>query len=1278
MPEYVLEETPNLAGAWTNAPTGASNQVSVTFSAASKFYRLRYIGTAIGNFTLGAPLMTQFVGQGGTTFFDITISPSGGFRSPVTLSVSGLPAGTTGYFAPNPVYPPSTPGSAAKLLLKVGLNTAPRSYDLTVTAQCGSMTRTTGLTLMVLAPDFNLSASTSSSQTIGPGAEARFPFYVYQTGALSNYVSLSVTGLPAGVTAVFAPNPVANTNRSDLTVTTSSSVPAGTYKLTVTGVSGGLIRSSSVDLTIDSSADFSLSAPMMSLSVNQGETGTNAIGTIKQNNFGGAIHLNVSGLPAGASAWFDPNPALASSSSGSGSTLCVTAGKTTPAGTYALEVTGTSGLFSRKTWISLNVVAPDFSLSASPSTQYIPPGAGTQFPISISRMVGFKDPVSFGVSGLPAGVTAVFAPSPSNTNSTLLKVTTPTNLPAGRYALTVTGVSGTLTHHIPVELAVVANLDFTLGAPMMTMEANQGGGTAFDIDVFSPGLFGGAVNFSVEGVPANAKTWFDPNPGYQPSPFGRATALYIDTSTNTPAGVYTLVVTGTCVNIVRKTWLTLLVVAPGFSVSAWPSLQSIAPGQNTNYSVSVSKVGGFSNFVYLTVSGLPAGADGYISAAVGGNPILNVLTTSQTPYGTYPLTITGAANLGGGNSLTHTQTVVLEIAPASFTLNGVPGSQSIDQGDTTTYTVSVEPLRGYDGYVRLSFDGLPDGATAWFNHNPIYTYATLTVTAGPSTPPGNYNIQVTGTEGGLNRSTSLGLTVREPLGFNLSTSPSSQTLNPGGHATYTVWLSRTGGFSKLVNLAVSGLPLGATYSLDLSSLSILDVKATLTVNTASGTPVGSYPITITGISDTLTRSTTPTLVIKAPSAGDFTLDPWRDTQSLTAGASVRYDISIDRSNFTGPVTLSVSGLPTGATASFSPNPATGGSSTLTVTTSASTPGGTSTLKVTGTSGSLTRTADLTLTVGTLTTPDFSITTSPSSRTISPGMTAGYDLLIKPINGFYYAISDWHVTGLPAGLAGLVYVPLPENGGPLLQVTASPQAPKGTYTFTVTCTLYGGNANKTHTVEGTVVVTDPDFSMTLAPDSRITAPGGSVGYEVNITSIAGFYYRYSSWEISGLPPSATGFVYTPLPENGPPILVVQTSSGTPLGSYDVTVTATLSGGSGKRTESATATVVVHEPDYNLSLSPAIQTVSPGGTAGYLINVESIAGFTYNGADYIVSGLPHDISQLVYVPLPENGPPFVNLTANSACPKGTYTFTLTTKLYGISPAQTHSTQGTIVVQ
>jgi len=70
-----------------------------------------------------------------------------------------------------------------------------------------------------------------------------------------------------------------------------------------------------------------------------------------------------------------------------------------------------------------------------------------------------------------------------------------------------------------------------------------------------------------------------------------------------------------------------------------------------------------------------------------------------------------------------------------------------------------------------------------------------------------------------------------------------------------------------------------------------------------------------------------------------------------------------RAGLTGSTSLTASGLPTNATASFNPASITAsGSSTLTFVTPASVAGGTYTITVTGTNGTLTRTTTLTLTV----------------------------------------------------------------------------------------------------------------------------------------------------------------------------------------------------------------------------------------------------------------------------------------------------------------------------
>ena len=69
-------------------------------------------------------------------------------------------------------------------------------------------------------------------------------------------------------------------------------------------------------------------------------------------------------------------------------------------------------------------------------------------------------------------------------------------------------------------------------------------------------------------------------------------------------------------------------------------------------------------------------------------------------------------------------------------------------------------------------------------------------------------------------------------------------------------------------------------------------------------------------------------------ATDFSVTVSPATRTVTPGGSTSYSVTIARTGgFTGGVTLSVNGLPTGATGTFTPNPASGSSSTLAVTTS---------------------------------------------------------------------------------------------------------------------------------------------------------------------------------------------------------------------------------------------------------------------------------------------------------------------------------------------------------
>jgi subtilisin len=95
----------------------------------------------------------------------------------------------------------------------------------------------------------------------------------------------------------------------------------------------------------------------------------------------------------------------------------------------------------------------------------------------------------------------------------------------------------------------------------------------------------------------------------------------------------------------------------------------------------------------------------------------------------------------------------------------------------------------------------------------------------------------------------------------------------------------------------------------------------------------------------------------------FTLGASPASRSVNRGQSTTYAISVNRSGgFGSSVSFSVSGLPSRATASFSPSSTTGTGSTLTVTTGSRTTRGTRTLTITGSGGGVSRTVQVSLSV----------------------------------------------------------------------------------------------------------------------------------------------------------------------------------------------------------------------------------------------------------------------------------------------------------------------------
>src|SRR5205807_10495676 len=112
----------------------------------------------------------------------------------------------------------------------------------------------------------------------------------------------------------------------------------------------------------------------------------------------------------------------------------------------------------------------------------------------------------------------------------------------------------------------------------------------------------------------------------------------------------------------------------------------------------------------------------------------------------------------------------------------------------------------------------------------------------------------------------------------------------------------------------------------------------------------------------LSHSNTISLTVNAAAAPNFSLSASPASLTVKQGTSGTSTITVTPSNgFTGSVSLSASGLPSGVTASFNPTSTTT-TSTLTLTASSTATTGTATVTITGTSGSLTHTTTISLTI----------------------------------------------------------------------------------------------------------------------------------------------------------------------------------------------------------------------------------------------------------------------------------------------------------------------------
>jgi hypothetical protein len=393
------------------------------------------------------------------------------------------------------------------------------------------------------------------------------------------------------------------------------------------------------------------------------------------------------------------------------------------------------------------------------------------------------------------------------------------------------------------------------------------------------------------------------------TPTGLSVNITYATSSSAPtaAGSYAIAATIVDSNYTGSTTGTLLIQKAPVAVSVVPTSVSAAYGTDE----------------HLTVAVTPAGA---------------ALSRGAAPTGTVTLLINGSTEtvaLANGDGTYDAG--VLPSGPYTVTAdyNGDPDYTGILSGSTTTplFTITSGSLlvtannatRLY-GTANPTFTGNISGQ----QNGDTFSEA-FTTTAVQTSPVGSYPI------------------VPQAAGSNLAdytVTTSNGTLSITRAGTITTAVLSANSITTLQTLTVtatvqsstSGTPTGSVQLLDGSSVIATN---TLTGNTAnfplSGLAAGPHNFSVTYLGDTnFAGSSTSASLPATVNVADFIFTTGNSAQSQTVipgqTANYTFQISPEPGGYPGIVTFTVSGLPPGATAVFTPNniPVNGGPQTITL------------------------------------------------------------------------------------------------------------------------------------------------------------------------------------------------------------------------------------------------------------------------------------------------------------------------------------------------------------
>lgn len=321
-----------------------------------------------------------------------------------------------------------------------------------------------------------------------------------------------------------------------------------------------------------------------------------------------------------------------------------------------------------------------FQISSPTTPQTVGKGQVATYSVNVGVVNGAPASVQLAMPIPPPGVTPLFNPqSQTPPFTSTLTLSTSNSTPPGTYMLAVTGTSGSQSHTTTITLIVQAApqppppavFDYSISLTSQpTVMIQQGGSAYFDMQVMLVSGNTQLVNLAAaSGLPGAVTYQFNSSSGLPTF----ASRLSIQTTSDTPAGSYTITITGTSSGTTAhhpaaSPVLVVTEVPRDFTISSSMSQIVLVQASRMNVPITVTATGAFSGDIHFDSSFSPTGTglgvifNPYtVTLSVGGtDQTIAEIVAFKNTVGTYQLTITGTSS---NPSRTHSVVISLRVSP---------------------------------------------------------------------------------------------------------------------------------------------------------------------------------------------------------------------------------------------------------------------------------------------------------------------------------------------------------------------------------------------------------------------------------------------------------------------------------------------------------------------------------------------------------------------------------------------------------------------------------------